>query len=90
MVPQADLKRIKRTLRSIAYRQRLLEKLPELEAEVIALVQEQGLRRLDGYEVEVVNGRLKLRRLPKRDLRQMKLRFEGQERRGSGGHLKDH
>lgn len=80
MAPQEDLKRIRRTLRSIAYRQRLLERLPELEAEVIALVQEQGLRRLDGYEVEVVNGRLKLRNLPKRDLRQLKLRLEGQEK----------
>lgn len=68
-----NLRKARRIVRSVAYRRRLLEELPKLEAEVIDLVQEYGLNYLGGYRVEIVGGKLYLEKLPAQDLNQLKL-----------------
>jgi hypothetical protein len=82
MTLPTNLRKARRIVRSVTYRRRLLEELPELEAEIIALVQEYGLNYLDGYRIEVVEGKLYLEKLPAQDLKQLKL-FEEDEARAS-------
>ena len=82
MTLPANLRKARRILRSVAYRRRLVEELPSLEAEVIALVQEYDLNHLAGYRVEIVDGKLYLEKLPGKDLKQLKL-FEEDELRAS-------
>lgn len=65
----------RRLARSIAYRRRLLEDLPQMEAELAAFILENDLKYIGGYEVSVNNGYLELRRLEKDDYDQLRLEF---------------
>jgi len=69
MIPKATL----RKFRSYLHRRRLAERLPELKAELIAFVQKNGVRQLAGYSLEVVDGELRIRRLPEVFVRQLPL-----------------
>jgi len=75
-----NLRKAKRIVRSVAYRRRLLEELPKLEAEIIDLGQEYGLSYLAGYKVEIVDGKLYLEKQPAQNLKQLKLFDEDQVR----------
>ncbi len=77
-----NLSKARRIVRSVAFRRRLLEELPKLEAQAIALVQEYDLSYLAGYRVEIVEGKLYLEKQPVEDLNQLKL-FEEDEVRAS-------
>jgi hypothetical protein len=69
----ANLRRVRKVLRSIVYRRRLVEELPGLEAELIAAVQEYQLRQLAGYRIEVIEGKLYLTKLPREEVKQLRL-----------------
>lgn len=60
-------------LRSLLYRSRLAEKLPKIEAELIAFLQLQGPQVLDRDLVDVEDGRLSWEKLPTREFEQLQL-----------------
>jgi uncharacterized membrane protein YgaE (UPF0421/DUF939 family) len=63
-----------RKLRSLYYRQRLLEDLPALEQEILELVNETGLKALGNFKIEVQDGKIKLTRI-EFDFRQLHFEF---------------
>ena len=65
----------RKLVKSIAYRRQLLEVLPEMEAELIGYVQSNGSKYIAGYEVEVYDGSLRLRKLDPLEYRQLRLQF---------------
>lgn len=65
----------RKLVKSIAYRRNLLEQLPEMEAKLIGYVQSNGSKYIAGYEVEVYDGRLSLRKLDPLEYKQLKLQF---------------
>lgn len=62
-------------LRSLLYRRKLVEGLPEIEAELVAFLEAEGPQILDGYRVEVLDGRLIVEELPKISAKQLPLPF---------------
>ena len=62
-------------LRSLLYRRKLTERLPELEAELMAFLEAEGPQVLDGYRVEVLDGRLIVEELPQISAQQLPLPF---------------
>lgn len=62
-------------LRSLLYRRKLAERLPELEAELIAFLEAEGPQILDGHRVEVLDGRLIVEELPRTSPKQLPLPF---------------
>ncbi len=53
----------KRLVKSIVFRRKLLEGLPELEAELAGYLEVNDIRYLAGYEISSDNGRLDFRKL---------------------------
>jgi len=86
MIPKSTL----RKFRSYLHRRRLAERLPELEAELIAWVQRSGIEQLAGYSLEVVEGKLRIRKLPEVSVHQLPLPLgeRGAEPSESGGSAK--
>jgi hypothetical protein len=72
MTPKAA----RRLVRSIAYRRKLLEDLPELEAELISYVSAENIRYIAGYEICMDNGRLELLKIEPKDYRQLELPYD--------------
>ena len=70
-------------LRSLLYRRRLMEGLPEIEAELVAFLEREGPQVWDGYRVAVVDGRLVVEELPQIPAQQLPLPLfdRGDERR---------
>jgi hypothetical protein len=56
-------RQLRRLVRAIAYRERLCEELPELKAELLSYALENDLRRVAGYEIELYDMDLRLRKL---------------------------
>lgn len=65
----------RKLVRSIAYRRKLVEDLPQMEAELTAYILANDLKYVDGYEVAINNGYLELRKLEKEDYDQLRLEF---------------
>jgi len=74
-------KRAARKLRSLYFRQRLLEKLPELEMELMELVEETGMKFFAGFKIEITEGQL---RLAKVEVNSEQLNLEFIEKEGVG------
>jgi len=68
-------KQAARKLKSLYFRQRLLEDLPVLESEVIEFIEETGMKALAGFKVEVEDGKVRLRKLQVNS-KQLRLRLE--------------
>jgi len=62
-------------LRSLLYRRKLTEGLPEIEAELVAFLKAEGPQVIDGYRVEVLEGRLIVEELPRISAKQLPLPF---------------
>ena len=73
-------KSLARLVRAIAYRRRLMEDLPDLEAKLTTYLQSEGLNELraGGYKVELTGGEIKLSEAEKKsvDLDQLEFEFE--------------
>jgi hypothetical protein len=81
MIPKTTL----RKFRSYLHRRRLAERLPELEVELIAWVQQHGVQQLAGYSLKVVDGELRIRKLPEVSVRQLPLPLGGWDTEPSEG-----
>lgn len=66
----------KRLVRSIVYRRRLLEELPEIEAELASHVEVNDIKYLAGYEISLNDGRLHFRKLDPLEYKQLRLEFD--------------
>ena len=69
-------KQILKKLRSLRYRQRLLEGMEPLESEILDICEEYNTQILCGYRIQVENGRVKLYKIPEKDYRQMEIGFK--------------
>lgn len=66
----------RRLLKSIVYRQKLVDDLPKLESQLSAYAHSTGTRYLAGYEISLDQGELRLDKLESLDWKQLKLHLE--------------
>ena len=64
---------ILKRLKSLDYRQRLMEGMDSLEAEISQYCKEYGTDVLMGYKVNLDNGRVTLKKLPVKDQKQLEM-----------------
>ena len=62
---------ISRKLKSLDYRQKLIEDMDSLETEIAGCCREYGTDVLMGYKVNMDNGRVTLKKLPVKDQKQL-------------------
>ena len=65
----------RKLVRSIAYRRKLQEDLPKMEAELMAYILSNDLKYIGGYEVAINEGYIELRKMKKEDYDQLRLEF---------------
>ena len=69
------VKQAARKLKSLYFRQRLLEDLPVLESEVMEFIEETGMKVFAGFKVEVEKGKLRLTKVQVNS-KQLRLKLE--------------
>ena len=73
---------ILRKLKSLDYRQKLIEDIDSLEAEITGYCNEYGTDVLMGYKINMDNGRVTLKKLPMKDQKQLEMELK-RRREGS-------
>jgi hypothetical protein len=67
------LKEAARLFRSLKHYERLSEGIPAKKARLICLIQQYGITRLNGYEIELDGEEILYRKLPSQPYKQLKL-----------------